>query len=183
MGIAYRRTARSVSPLADATDHRLGSALRARRPTDADASMDRCADADGERLLYTVQEAAHQLHIGRTLAYQQAERYLATNGREGIPAIKIGNCLRVPRPGLLGSGVHRAGRLPVRARVLHPRSVAAIEPSTADRDAAHRAASRWLPPPDGRRSSSGDRSPKRAQGSRTGRRADSAEQLRLLPSE
>jgi hypothetical protein len=55
-------------------------------------------DAVEEPLLYTVLEAAKQLHIGRTLAYQQAERYLATNGRDGIPAIKIGNCLRVPRP-------------------------------------------------------------------------------------
>jgi hypothetical protein len=58
-------------------------------------------DAIEEPLLYTVQEAARELHIGRTLAYQQAELYLATGGSDGIPTIKIGNCLRVPRPGLL----------------------------------------------------------------------------------
>ena len=33
--------------------------------------------------------------------YQQAELYLATGGSDGIPTIKIGNCLRIPRPGLL----------------------------------------------------------------------------------
>jgi hypothetical protein len=45
----------------------------------------------------TVEEAAEILRIGRTLAYQQAARYEATGGAEGLPVIRIGRLLRVPR--------------------------------------------------------------------------------------
>ena len=50
----------------------------------------------GERLLLTVTEAAADLRIGRTLAYQLAHQYLATGGREGLPVIRVGGNLRVP---------------------------------------------------------------------------------------
>ena len=50
----------------------------------------------GERLLLTVTEAATDLRIGRTLAYQLAHQYLATGGREGLPVIRVGGNLRVP---------------------------------------------------------------------------------------
>jgi hypothetical protein len=46
-------------------------------------------------------EAARLLGIGRTLAYQEAGRYIDSGGREGIPAIRIGRCVRVPRAPLL----------------------------------------------------------------------------------
>jgi excisionase family DNA binding protein len=45
----------------------------------------------------TVEQAAAILGIGRTTAYAQANRYLATGGAEGIPAIRVGGQLRVPR--------------------------------------------------------------------------------------
>ncbi len=50
--------------------------------------------------LLTVEEAARVLRIGRTTAYELARRYLRTNGTEGIPVLRIGHLLRVPRCGL-----------------------------------------------------------------------------------
>ncbi len=47
-------------------------------------------------LFLTVPEAAEVLRIGRTKAYQQANRWMATDGKEGIPACKIGDQTRVP---------------------------------------------------------------------------------------
>ena len=41
------------------------------------------------------------LRIGRTLAYTLARRYEETGGLEGLPVIRLGNCLRVPRWALL----------------------------------------------------------------------------------
>ncbi len=52
-------------------------------------------------LLLTVEEAAEMLRIGRTLAYTLARRYEDTDGLEGMPVIRLGNCLRVPRWALL----------------------------------------------------------------------------------
>jgi hypothetical protein len=51
----------------------------------------------GVSALLTVEEAARVLRIGRTLAYQLARRYRATDGAEGLPVIELGNVLRVPR--------------------------------------------------------------------------------------
>lgn len=45
----------------------------------------------------TVEQAASVLCIGRNSAYRQARKFLATSGAEGIPAIRVGNQLRVPR--------------------------------------------------------------------------------------
>jgi hypothetical protein len=48
--------------------------------------------------LLTVTEAARELRIGRSLAYQLARRYLESGERDGLPVIKLGAaCLRVPR--------------------------------------------------------------------------------------
>jgi len=46
--------------------------------------------------LLTVEEAARVLRIGRTAAYQQAHLWLDT-GRQGLPVMRVGGCLRVPR--------------------------------------------------------------------------------------
>ena len=43
----------------------------------------------------TVTEAAHLLRIGRSTAYEAANRYLAGDP-DGLPVIRIGRCLRVP---------------------------------------------------------------------------------------
>jgi excisionase family DNA binding protein len=52
---------------------------------------------DGDAVILTVEEAAQLLRISRGLAYDQARRWLATGGREGLPVIRIGRVLRVPR--------------------------------------------------------------------------------------
>ena len=48
-------------------------------------------------LLYTVEEAAGILRIGRTLAYDLVQRFETSGGREGLPAVRVGHCWRVPR--------------------------------------------------------------------------------------
>ena len=49
---------------------------------------------DGHPLLYTVEEAAGLLRIGRTLAYALARRYERSAGSDGLPVVRLGNCLR-----------------------------------------------------------------------------------------
>ena len=49
----------------------------------------------------TVEEAGRVLRIGRSLAYQLAREYDATGGVSGLPVIRLGGCLRVPRLALL----------------------------------------------------------------------------------
>jgi excisionase family DNA binding protein len=58
------------------------------------------APAMGGALMLTVEEAARLLRIGRSAAYEQARRYLATDGLEGIPVVRVGRSLRVPREAL-----------------------------------------------------------------------------------
>ena len=52
-------------------------------------------------LLLTVEEAAGVLRISRAHAYELARRYEASDGTEGIPVLRVGNCLRVPRWALI----------------------------------------------------------------------------------
>jgi hypothetical protein len=181
MRITNRLATRSASTPADATSRPPRGAGFRPVPSDAGASAGGCLDAIGEPLLYTLQEAARMLHIGRTLAYQQAELYLATGGREGIPAFKIRNCIRVPRPGLL--------ILAFTGRVATPSELESYvndllkRSSRPTRIVLRRAARvRSDAGADGG-SHSADRSPSRARRSPAERRAGSAEQLRLLPDE
>jgi hypothetical protein len=52
-------------------------------------------------LMLTVEQARAVLGIGRSLAYGEVRRYLATEGQEGIPAVRIGSAIRIPRAGLV----------------------------------------------------------------------------------
>ena len=56
---------------------------------------------DGHPLLYTVEEAAGVLRIGRTLAYTLARRYEKSGGRDGLPVVRVGNCLPRSRGALM----------------------------------------------------------------------------------
>lgn len=49
----------------------------------------------------SVEEAARVLRIGRSLAYQLARDYEASGGTTGLPVIRLGCLLRVPRWALL----------------------------------------------------------------------------------
>ncbi len=46
--------------------------------------------------MLTVPEAARELRIGRTLAYQLVAAFEAGDPT-GLPVLRLGNCLRVPR--------------------------------------------------------------------------------------
>ncbi len=48
-------------------------------------------------LLLTIDEAAGVLRIGRSLAYELARRYEVSDGSLGLPVMRVGSCLRVPR--------------------------------------------------------------------------------------
>jgi excisionase family DNA binding protein len=47
--------------------------------------------------LMTVEEAARYLRIGRTKAYAMTRQWRTSGGRLGLPAVEIGNALRVSR--------------------------------------------------------------------------------------
>ena len=55
---------------------------------------------DTQPEVLTVEEAAARLRISRNAAYAAARQWRVTNGRQGLPCIEIGRCLRVPRAGL-----------------------------------------------------------------------------------
>ncbi len=65
------------------------------------ATEERIEEAQEAHLVLTVEEAAHILRIGRSAAYEQARRYLATGGAEGLPVVRLGRLLRVPRQALV----------------------------------------------------------------------------------
>ncbi|MCB0998136.1 MAG: helix-turn-helix domain-containing protein [Acidimicrobiales bacterium] len=87
----------------------------------------------------TVEEAACVMRIGRTAAYQLARHYLATGGKEGLPCVRVGKQLRVPRRKL---EEHIGGPLtwPLDARAANAAedSPASNEPTTCERCAKRR---------------------------------------------
>lgn len=48
----------------------------------------------------TVEEAARVLRIGRNAAYEQTRLFEETGGQKGIPVIRVGRLMRVPRAAL-----------------------------------------------------------------------------------
>jgi hypothetical protein len=55
---------------------------------------------EGQPDFLTVVEAARLLRIGRTSAYLLAQRWLYSDGRDGLPVVRVGRLLRVPRRAL-----------------------------------------------------------------------------------
>jgi hypothetical protein len=51
-------------------------------------------------LLLTVEEAGRLLRVGRSHAYNQVTLYFASGGTDGIPALRLGGLLRVPKQAL-----------------------------------------------------------------------------------
>jgi Helix-turn-helix domain len=76
--------------------------LSARTPTDIDdpATSGPTRSVRGLPDFLTVVEAARLLRIGRTSAYVLAQRWLYSDGREGLPVVRVGRQLRVPRRAL-----------------------------------------------------------------------------------
>src|SRR3954452_25276752 len=54
-------------------------------------------ELDEYPLPLTVEEAARVLRIGRSLAYVLARTYESSDGRDGLPVLRVGALLRVPR--------------------------------------------------------------------------------------
>jgi hypothetical protein len=98
--------------------------------------------ATEELQLLTVAEAAQSLRIGRSLAYELARVYLATDGLEGLPVLKLGARMRVPRWAL--DELARTGRVvrladgppPAGSRRQRPgaANVVTNEPDVVERD-------------------------------------------------
>jgi excisionase family DNA binding protein len=51
--------------------------------------------------MLTVEEAARVLRISRSRAYEAAATFQRTEGEDGLPVIRIGRSLRVPKRALL----------------------------------------------------------------------------------
>jgi len=48
-----------------------------------------------------IEQAQELTQLGRSQIYELTRRWLATHGREGIPVVRFGRCLRVPTAALL----------------------------------------------------------------------------------
>jgi excisionase family DNA binding protein len=57
-------------------------------------------ETDAAPDVLTVEEVARILRIGRNSAYALARQWLATDGKEGLPAVRLGRNVRIPRPAL-----------------------------------------------------------------------------------
>ena len=58
-------------------------------------------DIDAFPDMLRVDEAAALLRISRSRAYDEVAAFQRTHGAEGLPSIRIGRCLRVPKRALL----------------------------------------------------------------------------------
>jgi hypothetical protein len=66
----------------------------------------------------TVEDAGRLLNFGRAKSYQEASRYLATDGAEGLPVVAFGRSLRVPTAALLKLlGIESGGTISPSARL------------------------------------------------------------------
>jgi excisionase family DNA binding protein len=54
----------------------------------------------GESAFLRVRDAARVLGISNSAAYDQANAWLATDGRTGLPAVRVGRSILIPRAAL-----------------------------------------------------------------------------------
>ena len=84
--------------------------------------------------MLTVPAAAGVLGIGRTLAYQLAERF-TSGDPTGLPVVRLGGCLRVPRWALIEYISH--GRVDTDiAQIVRAEVDAQLDEHAADTDSA-----------------------------------------------
>ena len=48
-------------------------------------------------IMLTVEDASRVLRIGRSKAYEMARQYTASGGTAGLPCLRLGDLLRVPK--------------------------------------------------------------------------------------
>ncbi len=60
--------------------------------------MDESIDEwDSLPIMLTIDEAARVFRIGRSKAYEMAATYTSTGGMQGLPCLRLGDLLRVPK--------------------------------------------------------------------------------------
>jgi excisionase family DNA binding protein len=52
---------------------------------------------DALPIMLTIDEAARVLRIGRSKAYELAANYTSSGGTQGLPCLRLGDLLRVPK--------------------------------------------------------------------------------------
>ena len=57
--------------------------------------------ADEYPPLLTIGEVAEMMKVSPSTAYALARQYEMTDGREGLPNLRFGTCIRVPRPAFM----------------------------------------------------------------------------------
>lgn len=60
-----------------------------------------------------VEQAQELTQLGRSQIYDQARRWLDSGGKEGIPAVRFGRCVRIRTAALLAlAGIDGSGSAP-----------------------------------------------------------------------
>ena len=94
-------------------------------------------DLDDLPAMLTVDEAARVLRIGRTLAYRLAADFVAGDVH-GLPVVRLGGCLRVPRWALIEFIHHGRVVSDLNAAVTAAIDSLIEEPPATSRAASHR---------------------------------------------
>jgi excisionase family DNA binding protein len=81
--------------------------------------------------LLTVEEAARVLRVGRGAAYELAAQYQRSGGAEGLPVIRVGRLLRIPRVQLEEFAATSITDIPTKRSNI---ATAASQPAKSQRD-------------------------------------------------